>query len=249
VNVQFCERFADVPFVGRWARLGADRIGSWRLPRETDTAKGAWREYQVLNEIREDELVSQRKLSDRLGLAVASTNQILKRLVRKGCVTTKRINGKNLAYSVTPKGFSSMFYHVINYTRQTISVFSDVRAMIRKRFAELKHTGHVRAVAIVGTGEVAEAVYLSVQEAELELVAVYASEAANRPWLGHAVRALDDADAPRADVVVATEPEDLRGNEAYAARVRALGTEVIDVYELLSSRLAQFARHWGKERV
>lgn len=218
------------------------------MGRSSDLSKEAWREYQVLSEVRDDEYLSQRKLSDRLGFAVASTNQVLKRLVRKGCITTRRINGKSLAYSVTPKGLSTMLYHVINYTRQTISVFSEVRALVRKRLENAKCSRGIRTVAVVGTGELAEAVYLSVQEAQLELVAAYASQPPPTDWFGHTVQPLTpDPAGPPADIVVATEPHDMGSIPAYASAVTARGREVIDVYQLLSERLSRFARHMAQE--
>jgi DNA-binding MarR family transcriptional regulator len=214
------------------------------VSRPSNESTGAWREYHVLQEIRADETLSQRKLSERLGLAVASTNQIVKQLVRKGYVTTRRIDGKSLAYSVTPQGFSRMVYHVINYTRQTVSVFADIRSLVRDRLAHIKQTRPVKTVAVIGTGELAEAVYLCVQEARLDLVAVYASNPTTNEWFGNPVQRLDDAPVGKpADIVVATEPEVIQTAVEYGQAVAACGAEVIDVYQLLSEPLSRFARH------
>src|SRR3989339_1311487 len=112
----------------------------------------SWREYQILHQIEQDENISQRNLAQGVGIALGLTNQIMKRLIRKGLVKTSRINAKRIAYYLTPSGFTEKFRLVMNYTRRTISFFSAVRQMVRQKLRNMQEQKAVRTIAIVGTG-------------------------------------------------------------------------------------------------
>ncbi len=225
------------------------------------TARESLRDYRILHEVAQDGNVSQRDLAKVSGLNLATINQILKRLVRKGYVKTRRINARRVAYYLTPQGFSEKMRLVLSYTRQTISFFAAVRTLVNQRLTELKEERDIRTVAIAGTGELAEAVFLSVQEQGLDLVAVLDGLgghdpicAANRDrvprqegqadWLGVPLTSMDEGlDAP-ADVLVVTVP-------GLSARTRAAlaaaGAHTVHMDELLSARLAAFAERIGHE--
>ena len=231
------------------------------------TARESLRDYRILHEVAQDGNVSQRDLAKVSGLNLATINQILKRLVRKGYVKTRRINARRVAYYLTPQGFSEKMRLVLSYTRQTISFFAAVRTLVNQRLTELKEERDIRTVAIAGTGELAEAVFLSVQEQGLDLVAVLDGLgghdpgghdpicAANRDrvprqgqgqadWLGVPLTSMDEGlDAP-ADVLVVTVPG---LSDRMRAALDAAGTHTVHMDELLSARLAAFAERIGRE--
>ena len=116
----------------------------------TNQAKEIWQDYQILDEIARDRNVSQRDLARNSGLALGRTNQVVKRLIRKGLVKTSQINAKRVAYYLTPKGFSEKLRLVVEYARITVSLFSMVRQVINRSLAGLVETHNVRTVVIYG---------------------------------------------------------------------------------------------------
>lgn len=203
-----------------------------------EVAQESWRDYRILHEIGIADNVSQRSLSDRVGIALGLTNQIVKRLIRKGLVKTSRINAKRISYFLTSRGLSEKLRLVIDYTRRTISFFTAVRQIARQKLAELRDAYGISTVALVGTGEIAEAVYLSAQEVGLRLVAVYADDGPPE-WLGGPVLPLTSEPVLLADVVVVTGLDDLATGRAFVQRVAPV---VLQMRELLDGGLGTFAR-------
>lgn len=210
---------------------------------DREVVQAVWRDYQILHEIGSGESISQRHLSDRVGIALGLTNQILKRLVRKGLVKTSRIDARRMAYLLTPRGGAEKLRLVLNYTRRTISFFTAVRRIICQRLAELKAGRGTATVAIVGTGEVAEAVYLSAQEVGLRLVAVYESDGPSE-WFGMPVLPLKPSCERSADAVVVTW---LDGSVEHGAALGQIAPVVVEMRELLDAGLATFARRFVQE--
>ena len=212
--------------------------------KDSDLAHELWSNYQILDEIAKDENLSQRDLAKRAGLALGRTNQVVKRLIRKGLVKTRQINAKRVAYYLTPQGFAEKIHLVMRYAQITINLFSCMREVINHQFVELKSARDVRTVALVGTGELAEAVYLSIQENELDLVAVYDNRSNRDLWFGRKVLRLGEDPPGAVDVVMITEMDDLGRDRD---EVRRIGRTVVEVRELLSEQLSLFAKRIAQD--
>ena len=65
-----------------------------------------YRSLQILDELSNDDSLTQRDLSSRLGIALGLVNSYIKNLVAKGYITVKTIPAKRYAYYLTPKGFA-----------------------------------------------------------------------------------------------------------------------------------------------
>ncbi len=222
-----------------------ENILQWKLIVVQDHAPTPWlwRDYKILDAIEQDENVSQRDLASSVGIALGMTNQIVKRLIRKGLVKTQRINAKRVAYYLTPRGFSEKLDLVMRYTERTISFFSAVREVVRQRLGELKRERDIKSVAIVGTGELAEAVYLSLQELGLTLTAVYDGPDAGKEWFGQTIRKVGHKPAEKADVVVVAAID----HEGEVEAIQEISPIVVEMRTLLSNRLASFARRIVEE--
>jgi Mn-dependent DtxR family transcriptional regulator len=61
-------------------------------------------EYDLLNEIAQDSMVTQANLSAQLGIAVGSVNWYIKRLVHRGWVKVSHLDRTRLKYDLTPEG-------------------------------------------------------------------------------------------------------------------------------------------------
>jgi DNA-binding MarR family transcriptional regulator len=64
------------------------------------------RELRIIEEISQNQNLTQRKISHKLGLSLGMTNIILKRLASKGYIKVKGLNRRKVQYILTPKGFA-----------------------------------------------------------------------------------------------------------------------------------------------
>lgn len=198
-----------------------------------------WRDYCVLDEISRDGNLSQRKLSKNLGIAVGLTNQIVKRLIRKGLVKTSRINAKRVTYYLTPKGFAEKMHLVSEYVKVTVSLFSCIRDVVKHKLVELNEFKPIQSVAIYGAGEIGEAVFLTVKELGLPLNNVYDDNFELEHWLGMKVKKLDELPSDSNEVLIVSEIEDFGRRDG---DFEGNGRVVLMVRDLLSDQLALFAR-------
>ncbi len=126
------------------------------------------RNLQLLEEISKDSAVSQRKLSQRLGVALGVTNACLKKMINKGLVKVKGINHKRIAYYLTPKGISEKTKLTYHFLEHTIKYYSNLKNNICAKLTFLSNAGHKRIVCY-GAGEVMEVVFIILNETDLKL--------------------------------------------------------------------------------
>jgi DNA-binding MarR family transcriptional regulator len=148
----------------------------------------------ILLEIEADRGVSQRRLSGRLGIALGLTNLLLRRIVAKGWVKVIHIRPNRVQYLLTPSGIGAKARLTREYLESTLKFYADARERVRERFGELSGQLGAKAaskrIVFYGAGEIAEIGYVSLQETDLQLVAVVdASRTA--PFFGLPVHAPD----------------------------------------------------------
>jgi DNA-binding MarR family transcriptional regulator len=130
-----------------------------------------YRSLQILDELANNDSLTQRDLSSRLGIALGLVNSYVKNLIAKGYITVKAIPPKRYAYYLTPKGFTEktrLTYDLLHdYTR----VYREARKSLKTLFREMQNDG-VRKIVFAGADEIAEIAYITLQETQLELVAI-----------------------------------------------------------------------------
>lgn len=156
---------------------------------------------QLLDALSNESSITQRDLSQRLGIALGLVNSYIKNLVAKGYVTVKAIPPKRYAYYLTPKGFAEKtrltYQHLQNYT----SLYTSARRDLRKLFNELHSQGMMRVV-FAGVDELAEIAYLTLQETSLELVGVVDGEKAGKKFFGRDIISPDTVREMNYDSVI-----------------------------------------------
>ncbi len=172
----------------------------------------------LLSEIEHAPETSQRHLALRLGLSVGMVNLLLRNLARKGYVRVTRAGWRRWLYAMTPSGASRKVQLLVGYVRRFLGDYQRVRGMLREQLAPLSLHAESR-VAIYGTGELAELVYLSLRELAVEEVEVFDTRSSNgRKFLGLPVRDVSTLRPEDHDrVVIAVLPEASRGYEELRA--------------------------------
>ncbi len=144
------------------------------------------RDLQLLNEIESSDIVTQRGLAKRLGIALGLTNLYLKRLAKKGYIKIVNIQKNRIRYLITAKGIAEKSRLTYEYMQYSLQLYRHACALLRARFGVLAEQGLKRLV-FYGVGEAAELAYLCVREMDLELVAVVDVGHAGKRFLGHTV--------------------------------------------------------------
>ena len=127
------------------------------------------RNLQLLEEISKESAVSQRKLSQRLGVALGVTNTCLRKMINKGLVKARGINHKRIAYYLTPKGFSEKTNLTYRFLQHTIHYYSNLKDNITNSLVLLSKAGH-RRIICYGAGEVMEVVFIVLNQTDLGLL-------------------------------------------------------------------------------
>lgn len=160
----------------------------------------AIRDLKALEAIAENERITQRRLSIRLGTALGLTNLYLKRLVRKGYIKCVNIRSNRIRYLITPTGIAEKTRLSFEFMDYSLHLYGQVRQQLRRTLEPLVAGNH-RRVAVYGTGEAAELAYLSILELGLELTAVFDGNAGGT-FLGHPVLDLRGCHSTAFDVLI-----------------------------------------------
>jgi DNA-binding MarR family transcriptional regulator len=160
-----------------------------------------YRSLQILDELSNNDSLTQRDLSTRLGIALGLVNSYIKNLAAKGYITVKAIPPKRYAYYLTPKGFTEktrLTYHLLqDYTR----IYREARRNLKHLFKEMSDKG-IRKVIFAGTDEVAEIAYLTLQDTQLELTEVVDTEKAGKIFCGRRIKTIDAIQGMKYDSII-----------------------------------------------
>ena len=157
------------------------------------------RDLQLFEVLEQESTITQRTLAARLGMALGLTNLYLKRLIRKGYVKCVTVSPNRLAYSLTPKGLARKARLTYEFMRYSLDFYRDARQHLRRSL--MQAVAERKRVAIFGSGDAAELVFLLVRDMGLELVGVFGPDADGR-FLGWPVQAIADHASVAYDVII-----------------------------------------------
>lgn len=188
-----------------------------QAPSSPQAESGQYRSLQILDELANNDALSQRDLSRKLGIALGLVNSYIRNLIAKGYITVKNIPSKRYAYYLTPKGFAEktrLAYDLLHdYTR----IYREAKSGFQKLFHDLEQAG-VKRVVFAGADEVAEFAYITLQETGLEIAAVVDDEKAGERFFGKTVLPLSVTTSLAYEAVVVTSY--LRRDTILAALLR-----------------------------
>ena len=110
------------------------------------------KEAIILEHIYNNDSLKQRELADKAGISLGMTNAILKRLIEKGWLLTKRINSRNICYVVSPAGMEELFRQGRQKFKQTIDNVLFYKEEIEHLVSEAVAGGY-ETVALVGKSD------------------------------------------------------------------------------------------------
>lgn len=157
------------------------------------------RDLQLLEALEQESVITQRTLATRLGIALGLTNLYLRRLIRKGYVKCVTVAPNRLVYSLTPRGVARKARLTYEFMKYSLDFYRDARRHLRRSLSAA--VAQQKRVAIYGTGDAAELVFLLLKEMDADLVGVFAAEP-NGDFLGFKVRSITEQDPVGYDVLV-----------------------------------------------
>jgi DNA-binding MarR family transcriptional regulator len=160
-----------------------------------------YRALQILDELSNNNSLTQRELSKRLGIALGLVNSYLKNLIKKGYITVKNIPPRRYVYYLTPKGFAEKSRLTLRLLQDYTRVYRQAKATLKELFRQLEAEG-AKKVVFAGSDEVAEIAYITIQETELELVGVVDEERAGEEFFEHMIRCIDEIKAIEYDRII-----------------------------------------------
>jgi predicted transcriptional regulator len=123
-------------------------------------------EYELLNAIANDSMVTQASLSTSLGIAIGSVNWYIKRLIHRGYVKVSHLDRTRLKYDLTRDGMAVLTRRAVLYMRDSLKVYDGLRKKAKAVVDELKRQGVTR-VYLHGEDEVMDILRLTCIEAGL----------------------------------------------------------------------------------
>lgn len=162
-----------------------------------------FRSLQILDELAKNDTVTQRDLSNRLGIALGLVNSYVKNLVAKGYITVKAIPQKRYGYYLTPKGFMEKTRLACDLLQDYTRIYREAKSNYRSIFHTLENAGATRII-FAGIDEVAEFAFITMQETGLHLIGMVDTERVGEKFLEFVIQPLPAIKAQRYDRILVT---------------------------------------------
>ena len=129
------------------------------------------RTLKILEAIDGQESPSQRDMAQSLNVSLGLVNSFVRRLAKKGYFKITHLPRNRIRYILTPKGAAEKSRLTYTYIQLSLRFYKDARQKFRRLLKELEYQG-IAKIAFFGAGDMAEIGCLSIQETQLELVAI-----------------------------------------------------------------------------
>ncbi|MCP4273718.1 MAG: winged helix-turn-helix transcriptional regulator [Gammaproteobacteria bacterium] len=189
--------------------------------------KNDYNSFQILKTIEEDASVSQRMLSSKMAINVASVNFALKGLISKGFVKKVGENCRRTKYYVTDEGLREKTHIAYRYYCQNIPYYKEVRNNIEARIAEAAN-GINTNIAIYGISELSETTYMVVSKMGLKFLGFFIENTriTNEKIFGYSVQELNRLQGDHKCLLLLTE-------EFPVDKMNGLDTKNVDTLNLV----------------
>jgi len=144
------------------------------------------RTLKILEKVDNDVVPSQRDLARDLNISLGLVNSFIKRLVKKGYFKARQIPKNRMRYYLTPQGASEKTRLTYEYIQHSYNFYKEARQKLRDLYSGLEKQG-VSRIVFYGAGDLAEIAYLSLQETNIELVAVFDDEKNGKRFMRYTI--------------------------------------------------------------
>lgn len=153
---------------------------------------------RLLEQVAEDETLSQAKFAKQIGIAKGLANAYFNRCLQKGWIKLRQVPKQRFLYYLTPQGFAEKANLTAEFLSASYTFYRRAREDLGAAMEEAAAHGH-KSLAILGAGELAEIAAIVADEHPVEIVGVYDPVCDRRRIAGYPVvgdwKRLGDADA------------------------------------------------------
>jgi len=149
----------------------------------------SFRELRLLEEVDSTSNLNQRTLAANMGVALGVANVLVRSLAKKGYIRATRVTWRRWAYILTPAGMTRKVQLTANYVDRFLGHYRRVRLLVTETLG-LVDTSPESVVAIYGTSELAELMYLALKDAGVNRIE-FLEEAGQGEFLSSPVRPLE----------------------------------------------------------
>jgi DNA-binding MarR family transcriptional regulator len=183
------------------------------------------RTLKILEKVDNDIVPSQRDLARELNISLGLVNSFIKRLLKKGYFKARQIPKNRIRYYLTPNGASEKTRLTYLYIQHSYNFYKDARQKLRDLYTELE-SQNVSRIVFYGASDLAEIAYLSMQETNIELVAVFDDDKEGKRFMRYTVAHPDRMGSFSFDRILITS---INSTEIILQRIAALGLSIEDV--------------------
>jgi DNA-binding MarR family transcriptional regulator len=120
-------------------------------------------EYTIMSEIMDNENVSQRELSRKLGVSVSTVNALMNKMIKEGLIKMTQVSQKQVFYMLTPVGMMEKAKKTVSYLKGHYRAIFETKEKIKTIFQALDQE-HDAIFVLLGEDEMAEIMGIAVTE-------------------------------------------------------------------------------------
>ena len=203
----------------------------------------SYRELRLLEEVNSRPDLSQRQLASRLGIGLGVANSLVRHLVDKGHIKVAQDGWRKWVYTVTPEGMARKATLTLAYIDRFLHHYRRVKRSLCEELVQLT-VGVESSVAIYGSEELAELVYLALKDAGFEDIEVFGPVANDPGFLGISMKELGQMHPSDYAEVVVAAAEDV---EARCQELRAIGVAPSQIVTLVQDSRYELTLASGRE--
>lgn len=136
-------------------------------------------QFDILRHVEKSPCLSNRGAARKLGVSVKLAHELLKGMVSRGLLHVRVVNARRWDYFLTPKGIAEKARLTLEFLDFSLHFYREARRRSSQVCRDLAEVG-ARRVVLLGAGDLAEIVYLGIQEWGMELSGVYADTGPER---------------------------------------------------------------------
>jgi len=123
-------------------------------------------EYTIMSEIVENENVTQRELSKKLGLSLGSVNVLVNKMIKEGLIKMEQVSQKQVFYMLTPAGMVEKAKKTVRYLKVHYRAIYEMKEKIKSVLGELNEE-HDAIFILMCDDEMSKMISVAVNELRL----------------------------------------------------------------------------------
>lgn len=105
-------------------------------------------EYIIMSEIAENEKITQRELSKKMGVSVSTVNILISKMLREGLIKMTQVSQKQMLYMLTPAGMMEKARKTVSYLKIHYRAIYEIQKKTKEILEELIETHDVLIVLL-----------------------------------------------------------------------------------------------------